>query len=203
MRVCVANSSGCSRGWTSSCGQPEPPARLHGDLWGGNLHVDEHGAPCLIDPAVYGGHREIDLAMMRLFGGFGARVFRAYEEAFPLSPGHAERVRSISSTRCSCTSISSAAATRLGRSRAVALSLTIMDRLDEVDRKLALEQRLTLHPQRAHASSLGRLASRSVKHDDSPKPQTAFAESLSGVALSIAEHFPENISGIWTFSRRT
>jgi fructosamine-3-kinase len=73
-------------------GEPEPPARLHGDLWGGNLHVDENGAPCLIDPAVYGGHREIDLAMMRLFGGFGARVFRAYEEAFPLQPGDTERV---------------------------------------------------------------------------------------------------------------
>ena len=73
-------------------GESEPPARLHGDLWGGNLHVDEHGGPCLIDPAVYGGHREMDLAMMRLFGGFGARVFAAYAEAFPLSPGHAERV---------------------------------------------------------------------------------------------------------------
>ncbi len=73
-------------------GPPEPPARLHGDLWGGNLHVDENGAPCLIDPAVYGGHREVDLAMMRLFGGFGDRVFAAYEEAFPLAPGHSERV---------------------------------------------------------------------------------------------------------------
>src|SRR5690606_30251837 len=49
-------------------GPAEPPARLHGDLWGGNLHVDERGLPCLIDPAVYGGHREMDLAMMRLFG---------------------------------------------------------------------------------------------------------------------------------------
>jgi len=73
-------------------GESEPPARLHGDLWGGNLHVDEHGAPCLIDPAVYGGHREMDLAMMRLFGGFSERVFQAYAEAFPLSPGHAQRV---------------------------------------------------------------------------------------------------------------
>jgi protein-ribulosamine 3-kinase len=73
-------------------GQADVPARVHGDLWGGNLHVDEHGAPCLIDPAVYGGHREMDLAMMRLFGGFGARVFAAYSEAFPLTPGHAERV---------------------------------------------------------------------------------------------------------------
>jgi fructosamine-3-kinase len=72
-------------------GPPEPPARLHGDLWGGNLHTDERGAPCLIDPAVYGGHREVDLAMMRLFGGFGARVFQAYGEAFPLAPGHSER----------------------------------------------------------------------------------------------------------------
>jgi fructosamine-3-kinase len=73
-------------------GPEEPPARLHGDLWGGNLHVDEHGAPCLIDPAVYGGHREVDLAMMRLFGGFSPRVFAAYEEAYPLAPGAADRV---------------------------------------------------------------------------------------------------------------
>jgi fructosamine-3-kinase len=73
-------------------GPVEPPARLHGDLWGGNLHVDESGAPCLIDPAAYGGHREVDLAMMRLFGGFAERVFRAYEEAWPLAPGHAERI---------------------------------------------------------------------------------------------------------------
>jgi protein-ribulosamine 3-kinase len=73
-------------------GPEEPPSRLHGDLWGGNLHTDEHGVPCLIDPAVYGGHREIDLAMMRLFGGFGERVFSAYAEAFPLAPGAHERI---------------------------------------------------------------------------------------------------------------
>jgi fructosamine-3-kinase len=73
-------------------GPPEPPARLHGDLWGGNLLVDERGEPCLIDPAVHGGHRELDLAMMRLFGGFGPRVFDAYDEAWPLAPGHEERV---------------------------------------------------------------------------------------------------------------
>jgi fructosamine-3-kinase len=73
-------------------GPPEPPARLHGDLWGGNLLVDATGGPCLIDPAVYGGHREIDLAMMKLFGGFSPRVFAAYDEAYPLSPGHEERL---------------------------------------------------------------------------------------------------------------
>jgi len=73
-------------------GPPEPPARLHGDLWGGNAMVDEQGLPCLIDPAVHGGHREVDLAMMRLFGGFAPRVFAAYEEAYPLSPGHEARV---------------------------------------------------------------------------------------------------------------
>lgn len=73
-------------------GPPEPPARLHGDLWGGNLLCDELGAPCLIDPAVYGGHREMDLAMMQLFGGFGARVFAAYQEAWPLADRHRERV---------------------------------------------------------------------------------------------------------------
>jgi len=73
-------------------GPPEPPARLHGDLWGGNLMGDDRGAPCLIDPAVYGGHREIDLAMMRLFGGFGPRVFAAYAESYPLAAGHEERI---------------------------------------------------------------------------------------------------------------
>ncbi|HVZ71601.1 MAG TPA: fructosamine kinase family protein [Polyangia bacterium] len=73
-------------------GPPEPPARLHGDLWSGNHLVDESGAPVLCDPAVYGGHREVDLAMMRLFGGFGARVFDAYAEAWPLADGHASRV---------------------------------------------------------------------------------------------------------------
>lgn len=73
-------------------GEPEPPARLHGDLWGGNLHTTTAGAPALIDPAVYGGHREIDLAMMRLFGGFGGRVFDAYREAYPLSAGYEERI---------------------------------------------------------------------------------------------------------------
>jgi len=74
------------------CGPPEPPARLHGDLWGGNLIADDLGEPCLIDPAVYGGHREIDLAMMKLFGGFGPGVFAAYKEAFPLADGYRERV---------------------------------------------------------------------------------------------------------------
>ncbi|HWA71427.1 MAG TPA: fructosamine kinase family protein [Polyangiaceae bacterium] len=73
-------------------GPDEPPCLLHGDLWSGNVHVTESGEPCLLDPAVYGGHREVDLAMMRLFGGFAERVFAAYGEAFPLSPGASERV---------------------------------------------------------------------------------------------------------------
>lgn len=73
-------------------GPGEPPARLHGDLWSGNVLPDEHGAPCLIDPAAYGGHREVDLAMMQLFGGFGPDVLRAYHEAWPLAPGADERV---------------------------------------------------------------------------------------------------------------
>lgn len=70
----------------------EPPARLHGDLWAGNVLCDRAGSPVLVDPAVYGGHREMDLAMMRLFGGFGERCFRAYDEAYALAPGHEERV---------------------------------------------------------------------------------------------------------------
>ncbi|HKU37126.1 MAG TPA: fructosamine kinase family protein, partial [Polyangiales bacterium] len=73
-------------------GDPEPASRLHGDLWGGNALAAQGGEPVLIDPAVYGGHREIDLAMMQLFGGFSARVFEAYDEAYPRQPGHQDRV---------------------------------------------------------------------------------------------------------------
>jgi fructosamine-3-kinase len=68
-----------------------PPSRLHGDLWCGNLLVGPDGEPWLIDPAAYAGDREVDLAMMRLFGGFSERVFQSYEETFPLLPGHRER----------------------------------------------------------------------------------------------------------------
>ena len=74
------------------CGPPEPPALLHGDLWAGNRLVDRAGANWLIDPAVYWGHREVDLAMMQLFGGFGADAFDAYDEAHPLAAGWRDRV---------------------------------------------------------------------------------------------------------------
>ena len=73
-------------------GPPEPPARLHGDLWAGNVLAGTDGRPHLIDPAAYGGHREVDLAMLRLFGGPGERCFAAYAEAAPLADGHEQRV---------------------------------------------------------------------------------------------------------------
>ncbi len=73
-------------------GPPEPPARLHGDLWAGNRLVDRSGVSWLIDPAAHGGHREFDLAMMRLFGGFGEPCFDAYDEVFPLAAGWERRV---------------------------------------------------------------------------------------------------------------
>ncbi len=73
-------------------GPPEPPARLHGDLWAGNRLVDTTGRSWLIDPACHGGHREFDLAMMRLFGGFSERCHQAYVDATPLADGWQERV---------------------------------------------------------------------------------------------------------------
>jgi fructosamine-3-kinase len=73
-------------------GPEEPPSRLHGDLWGGNVMGDSEGRAWLIDPSSYGGHREIDLAMLRLFGSPSERVFGAYEEAAPLAAGWEERV---------------------------------------------------------------------------------------------------------------
>jgi len=65
---------------------------LHGDLWAGNRLVGAGGRNWLIDPAAHGGHREFDLAMMRLFGGFGDACFAAYAEAHPPADGWADRV---------------------------------------------------------------------------------------------------------------
>lgn len=70
----------------------EAPARLHGDLWAGNRIVDAEGTNWLIDPACHGGHREFDLAMMRLFGGWADDAFAAYHEVTPLADGWRDRV---------------------------------------------------------------------------------------------------------------
>ncbi len=70
----------------------EAPALIHGDLWGGNFLCDTAGEPVLIDPAVAYAHREMDLAMSRLFGGFEPVFYAAYEEVWPLEPGFEQRV---------------------------------------------------------------------------------------------------------------
>ena len=70
----------------------EPAALLHGDLWSGNVLCDAHGRPVLIDPAVYFGHREMDIAMTRLFGGFEEAFYSAYADEHPLEKGWEERV---------------------------------------------------------------------------------------------------------------
>jgi fructosamine-3-kinase len=73
-------------------GPPEPPARLHGDLWSGNVLWSAGGA-WLIDPAAHGGHRETDLAMLHLFGcAHLDRVVAAYHEAAPLADGWRARI---------------------------------------------------------------------------------------------------------------
>jgi fructosamine-3-kinase len=69
----------------------EKPSLLHGDLWSGNVMINHHGEPCLIDPAVYFGNREVDLAMTALFGGFDKSFIESYHHSFPLLPGYAER----------------------------------------------------------------------------------------------------------------
>lgn len=68
------------------------PSLLHGDLWGGNYLFDETGSAVLIDPAVYYGHPEMDLAFSKMFGGFSHDFYRGYESVEPLEPGFEERV---------------------------------------------------------------------------------------------------------------
>ncbi len=74
-------------------GPAEPPARLHGDLWSGNVITDSRGQPVLVDPAVHGGHREVDLAMLALFGGLSPRVVAAYQARTPLASDWQTRTR--------------------------------------------------------------------------------------------------------------
>ncbi|UYQ94212.1 fructosamine kinase family protein [Chitinophaga horti] len=70
----------------------EPPALLHGDLWSGNFMIGANGKACIFDPAVYYGHREMDLAMTRLFGGFDTRFYYTYQAIMPLAPGWQQRI---------------------------------------------------------------------------------------------------------------
>ena len=102
-QVTMARKSGLwQKSWNPSLDQlyrklpallPEKPARsiLHGDLWSGNYLITREGRAALFDPACYYGHREADLAMTALFGGFDARFYEAYKEAWPLEPGYEER----------------------------------------------------------------------------------------------------------------
>lgn len=70
----------------------EPPSLLHGDLWSGNVMIGPSGWVCLVDPAVYYGHREMELAFTQLFGGFDPRFYQTYKETAPLAPGFEQRI---------------------------------------------------------------------------------------------------------------
>lgn len=74
--------------------EPIRPALLHGDLWSGNYLIDTKGIPYLIDPAVYYGHTEVDIAMTKLFGGFSGRFYNAYREHIPV-PSNVEQLTDI------------------------------------------------------------------------------------------------------------
>jgi fructosamine-3-kinase len=71
----------------------EKHAFLHGDLWGGNHFPNENGLPVLIDPAVYYGHREMDIGMTALFGGFDRAFYEAYNYYYPLESGWQQRLQ--------------------------------------------------------------------------------------------------------------
>ncbi len=67
------------------------PSLVHGDLWGGNAAITQHGEPVIFDPAAYIGDREVDLAMTKLFGGFPREFYQEYQRVFPLTPGYETR----------------------------------------------------------------------------------------------------------------
>ena len=71
----------------------EKPAFLHGDLWNGNYFYDLQGKAVVFDPAIYYGNREVDLAMMSLFGGFDPEIYQIYNQLFPLESGWKERLK--------------------------------------------------------------------------------------------------------------
>jgi protein-ribulosamine 3-kinase len=70
---------------------PGPPALLHGDLWSGNFLCDDNNQPVLIDPAIYYGHRSMDLAMTTLFGGFDRQFYQSYDHHYPLPPNYRQQ----------------------------------------------------------------------------------------------------------------
>lgn len=70
----------------------EAPALLHGDLWSGNYFYTNDGKTSIFDPAVYYGHREMDLAMSRLFGGFSSAFYEGYNSEYPLAEGSEDRL---------------------------------------------------------------------------------------------------------------
>jgi fructosamine-3-kinase len=86
-----AGYDGLSRRLDDLLPQTPPASLLHGDLWSGNYLVTAAGAPGLVDPAVYYGHGEADLAMTELFGGFESSFYAAYRETIPLESGYPER----------------------------------------------------------------------------------------------------------------
>jgi fructosamine-3-kinase len=78
-----------------AAGEADGASLLHGDLWGGNILATSSGDPAIVDPSAYRGHREVDLAMSELFGGFDVEFYRVYATLRPLHPGYAETRRGI------------------------------------------------------------------------------------------------------------
>ncbi len=89
--VVVEAAAKCAEQLLVPAAEADGPSLLHGDLWSGNVLFARGRVPVLVDPAVYAGHREVDLAMADLFGGLAPAFEEAYQDAWPLQPGYRER----------------------------------------------------------------------------------------------------------------
>ena len=193
---------------TEIAGPAEPPARLHGDLWYGNVIWAREGEAHLIDPSAHGGHRETDLAMLALFGlPQLQRALEAYQAETPLADGWEERARCTSCSRCWCTPCMFGASLRRAGRRARART-PVKDRVDQRG-KISARALSEGSGRRGTLSVVSPVTATETEHQSGPRQRVlvvdddrAVRESLrrslefNGYEVSLAGDGAEALAGI-------